>query len=109
MSARVKKHCSLIKLLAKSPLKRRRDILKLAPKELVLSFSEGALNILKGNVPLTARKKTSLKRYRKNIYDLSSRKTALSTKRAILMSGGAFFPLLASVLIPAITALIGSR
>lgn len=97
-----------MKLIARSPPKRRRDIIKLAPKELVLSFSEGALNLLKGNVPLSSRKKSGLKRYRQNIYNLASKKTGLSKKRQILMSGGGFFPLLASVLIPAITALISS-
>jgi hypothetical protein len=98
-----------MKLIAKSPPKRRREIIKLAPKELVLSFSEGALNVLNGNVPLTKKKKSNLKRYRKNLYNLSSKRTSLLKKRQVLMSGGAFFPLLASVLIPAITALIASR
>ena len=93
-------------LIARSPLKRRREIIKLAPKELVHSFSEGALNILNGNVSLTKKKKTGLKKYRNNLRNLSSKKTSLKKKKNILMSGGAFFPLLAGIIIPVISALI---
>ena len=109
MSRLVRKNCSLMKLLASSPPKRRREILKLAPKELIHSFSEGALNVLNGNVKLSKHKKTCLKRYRTNVYNLASRKTSLTKKKKVLMSGGAFFPLLASIIIPAISALIARR
>ena len=109
MSRLVRKNCSLMKLISRSPAKRRREIIKLAPKELLLSFSEGALNVLNGNIGLSKKKKSSLRRYKNNLYNLSSKKTSINKKRQILMSGGAFFPLLASVLIPAITALISRR
>jgi hypothetical protein len=109
MSRLVRKNCSLMKLLARSPPKRRREIIKLAPKELVHSFSEGALNVLKGNIRLSKKKQASLKRYKTNVYNLASRKTSLAKKKQVLMSGGAFFPLLASIIIPAITALITRR
>jgi len=59
--------------------------------------SECAKNVIKGNVPLTARQKEKLRRSRKDLRALSVKKTALRRKRRILQKGGflgALLPLL---------------
>ncbi len=108
MSQLMKRNAHFIRLLSKTPPQRRNEILKHAPKELIAALSEGALNILNGNVKLTTRKYSSLKRYRSQLRQLANRRTSMRAKRALIQQRGGFLGALASILVPAITGLIGA-
>ncbi len=108
MSKLMQRNAHFIKLLSKIPPQRRSDILKHAPKELITALSEGALNVLQGNVRLSKRKLASLRRYRTQLRQLASRTVSARRKRALVLQRGGFLGALAGVLIPAITGLIGA-
>jgi len=90
---RVKAHMSLLKRLSKCTPKQRKALLKEGGKSLQLCLRECALNILKGNVPLTKCQKTKLKRYKQGIRDLSKKSTSQKKRLHIEQKGG-FLPLL---------------
>jgi len=53
---------------------------------------------MKGNVPLTGRQKTTLRRNRRDLRELSVKKTSLRKKRKIVQKGGFLTALLPPVL-----------
>jgi len=60
-------------------------------------------NVIKGNVPLTSRQMTNLRRKRHDLRALSKRKTSLKAKRKILQKGGFL-----TALLPPVLAVLGS-
>jgi len=101
MSKRVKKYLPVLKRIAKLGDKAKRDFVRKCDKELLDCVSECAKNVIKGNVPLTARQKEKLRRCREDLRELSVKKTALRRKRRILQKGGflgALLPLVLGVL-----------
>lgn len=105
MSSLMKRNLKFLELLSKVSPKTRRDILKYAPKELVQAISEGAYNVLKGNVKLSKKKFAALKRQKSKLRLLASAKTSRKRKNEVIQKGG-FIGLLSSILIPAIAGII---
>ncbi len=106
MSRLILRNAKAIETIARTRSQRRRkEIAKQASKDLVNAFSEGALNVVKGKVPLSKKRYNSLKRYKKQLETLSSRRSSLKSRKAVLQRGG-FLGLLASVLVPTIASLI---
>ena len=101
----MERNLPLIKLLSKSTAAERRKILKSAPKELITALTEGSLNLIRGTVPLSKQKISKLRRYKKQLKTVAAKKVSAQKKKKILQRGG-FLPLLASVLVPAISGLI---
>ncbi len=108
MSRLMKRNAHFIQLLAQATPRQRQDILQHAPKDLIAALSEGALNVLKGNVKLSKQRHATLKRHRAKLRELADRRTSQQRKRALVQQRGGFLGVLASVLIPAITGLIGA-
>jgi len=107
MSKRVRKYLPVLRRINKLGDKAKRDFVRKCDRGFLDCISECAKNVLKGNVPLTDRQKTKLRRSRKDLRALSIKKTALRNKRRILQKGGflsALLPpvlgVLASLLIP---------
>jgi len=98
MSRRVKKYLPMLKRIAKLGDKAKRDFVRKCDKEILDCVSECAKNVIKGNVPLTARQKEKLRRSRKHLRELSVKKTTLRRKRRILQKGGFLGALLPPVL-----------
>jgi hypothetical protein len=109
MAKRMHKCYPFIKRIVKTTPKQRAHILKKGPPELLDAISEGALNILKGNVPLSKQKFQQLQRYKNNVKQLATKRTSRRKKRAIILQRGGFMGVLASVLIPTIAALVAAR
>ena len=72
----------------------KRDFVRKCDREFLDCISECAKNVLKGNVPLTDRQKTKLRRSRKDLRALSVKKTALRNKRRILQKAALLPPIL---------------
>lgn len=101
----MRQNLHILKLLAKSAPVQRRHIIQTAPKDLIEALSEGSLNLLKGRVQLSKNRLSKLRRFKKQIKVLASCKTSVRKKKQVLQRGG-FLPLLASVLVPAISGLV---
>lgn len=101
MSDRLKAHAPYLHVLAKGSARQREGILRGANKELIYCLCECALNVLQGNVELHPMEKSRLKKYRKTLRDLASKKVSLGTKRKLLLKqkGGWVSALIAPVLI----------
>ena len=100
MSARVKKYVPVLKRIRKLGKRAKREYVRKCDIEFVDCVSECAKNVIKGNVPLTDRQKTTLRRKRNDIRALSLKKNSLRKKRKIkiLQKGGFLTALLGLVL-----------
>lgn len=103
MSQRMRRYLPVLKKITRMGDKARRHYLKNCDKALVDCFSECAKNILKGNVSLSGRQFSRLKREKTNVRALASRRTSLRKKRSIVQRGG----FIQALLMPAIATLGG--
>ena len=97
MSRRVKKYLPVLKRITKLGEKAKRDFIRKCDREFLDCISECVKNALKGNVTLTDRQKTKLRRNRNDLRALST-KSALRKKRRILQKGGFLSAVLPPVL-----------
>ena len=98
MSKRVRKYLPVLKRITKLGDKAKRHYVRKCNKEFLDCISECAKNVLNGNVPLTDRQKTRLRRRSNDLRALSVKKTSLRKKRRILQKGGFLTALLPPVL-----------
>lgn len=93
------KYYKVLRKLHKVSAKKRTDWLKKnCSKEFLDCICISCKNILKGNVPLTAKEKKLLARKKKLLRKLANEKTSLKTKKAIVQKGGFLGALLGPVL-----------
>ena len=103
MSRRMKKYYPLLRAINSLPEPLRRRAVSACDRHMIDCFCECAKNILKGNVPLTKRQMSKLRREREGLRLLAVKKTSLNKKKKILQKGG----LLTALLGPALS-LLGS-
>jgi len=103
MSTRVKKYLPTLKRIRRLGEKARRDYVRKCDNEFIHCISECAKNVIKGNLPLTKRQMTNLRRRRYDLRALSAKKTSLRTKRKILQKGGFL-----TALVPPVLSVLGS-
>ena len=103
MSERIKRNLQFLRAFLPNPKKKkqRRAILKLASSDNIKALCEGALNTLKGNVPLSVLEKRKLRRHSEKIRKLACRKTSVKRKKAFLVQEGGFLPLIITPLLSA--------
>jgi hypothetical protein len=98
----------LLKVLHRAKPNLRRAILKEADRSLVYQICELCDNTLRGNVNLTKKQKQELAKHKHVLRKLSQPRGAWQTKkRALLQKGGAFLPILLSVLGSVLPAILG--
>ena len=89
-----------------------KKIIKTADKGLINALSEGALNLLGGNIDLNKREKRRLAKFKNKLRRIANKKESLKSRKKILQTGK-FASILAGVLAPllfeGIGALIKSR
>jgi len=88
----------VLKRIRKLGNKARREFIRKCDKDFIDCVSECARNLLKGNVPLTKRQTTNLRRKRQDLRALSKKKTSMRAKRKIVQKGGFLSALLPPVL-----------
>jgi len=98
MSRRVKKLLPVLRRIRKMGDKARRDYIKKCNREFIDCVSECAKNVIKGNVPMSGPQKAKLRRRRRDVRALATKKTSLTKKRRILQNGGFLTALLPPVL-----------
>jgi len=100
-------HKDLLRVLQRAKPSVRKAILKEADRALVYSICELCDNTLSGNVPLTPAQIQKLKKHKNVLKKLAKRgESWTKKKKALAQGGGAFLPLLLSVLGPALGSLI---
>ena len=82
-------------------------ILRKADNSLVKGICNAALNLSKGEVPLSTKKKRYFAHHRKFIDTLTSPKVGLARKRAIIQKGGAFGAII-PILLSTVLGTLGS-
>lgn len=92
-----------LKLLCKT--KSKTALLRKCPNSLIKSVCECALNLLKGNVPITPSQKKRLAPHKRTLRRLGDQKVPLFKKRRLLVQKGDGF---LSVLIPAAVSVLTS-
>ena len=106
MSGRMKKQAVCLQMLIKTKnAKLRKAILEHADSELIRALCECAHNILRGNVKMTPREKTRLRKYQTKLRLIARKNVSVKQKRRHLQQTGGFLPALlaplaASVVIP---------
>jgi len=101
MSQRMRQYLPLLKRITRMSDRVRRRYLKNCDKAIMDCFSECAVNVLKGHVPLSNRQFTRLKREKTHVRALASKRTSLKKKRSIVQKGG----FIQALLLPAIATL----
>lgn len=86
------------------PKKLRKDLLKRVPTSSIKTICECALNVLKGNIPLSDSQKSCLRKHKNTLRRLSDKKSSLFKKRKLIIQRGGFL----NVLVPAAITLITS-
>lgn len=94
-------HLQLLKLLKKA--RKKSIFLKKCSNSVVKCVCECALNLLRGNIPLTQRQKSRLASYKRTLRTLSKKKVPLFKKRRLLVQKGEGF---LSFLIPAAVSVL---
>ena len=99
----LKTQLPVLKQLCKCNKREQRKLLRQGGKPLQLCLRECALNIVKGNVPLSKNQFKKLKRYKNSLREISKKRTSVKQRLKIEQRGG----FLASLLIPIIGSIAG--
>ena len=102
-SDRLRQNIDFLSVLAKCNKKQRIALLEHCDKELILTLSEIAVNVLKGVVKLTPSQRAKLNRFKKHLRTLATRQVSIKHKRDFLVQKGG--SLLLSLLPPVLTFL----
>jgi hypothetical protein len=100
---RVIKYLPVLQVLQSHQIDKKTKQALLQSSQLIRVICECCLNILKGNVKLSKREKSRLKRHRLLLRRLAERKPLKSKQNLLQHGGGAFLPLLLAPIISAIT------
>lgn len=106
MMRRMRSNYHALHVLRREQLKLRKAIITNSRKELLNSISECALNVLRGNVQLSACQKRKLQQHKAIIRKVSDKHVPLSAKRRIILQRGDFLVPLLSAVLPVLAALI---
>ena len=88
----------MLKLLCGAKPSMVKAVLKGASPDLIRTLCECSLNILKGNVRLSAAQKKQLSRHKQNLRLLAKKSTSMKRRKRILQTGGFIGALLKPVL-----------
>ena len=109
MSIRLEMTDAFIKVLARSNTRQRKLLLRGATNEQLKGLFELCLNIIRGNLPINNTEFLRLKRHRKTLESLASRRVPLYKKREIVNQKGGFIGAVAKIAIPILASIIASK
>ena len=94
----MRNYASVLRSIKRMSEKDRRRAIAKSDRNLIDCFCECALNVLKGNVPLSKVQLNKLRRQKQNLRQLTQKKLSLRKKKKILQKGGFLGTLLTPVL-----------
>lgn len=104
---RLKKQLPLLRKLAKANKSDRKRIITASNDELIRTVCECAKNALVGNISLTPKQKTKLRKHKKDIILLANPKISLKNKRHRIIQRGGFIGSLIGAALSVIPGLLG--
>jgi len=78
----------MLRVLCKSTPKVARDIIKTADNDFIKYICECSHNLLQGNISVSPKQKSKLKRHKKALRDIVKKKVSLKRKRKIIQNAG---------------------
>ena len=110
MSQRLEITEAFLRLLADSSTPKRKILLASATNEQLKGLFEICLNLLRGNLPLSANDKTQFRRKRNLVRSLANKRISIKKKKKLLgqRGGAAFVSGLATFALPLLAQLIAS-
>lgn len=109
MSQRLKSQFPFLQMLARSQSQRRKELLKTATREELLSLFEICLNILNKKLPVKGTTYKRFYRHRQLIRALGDRKVSFTRKKKLVNQHGGFIGQIASIALPLIAGLLTGR
>lgn len=101
-----KKQLRDLELIKTCPKQLRKQLLKKLPSRSVKAVCECTLNVLKGNVPLSAYQKRSLSKYKTTLRKIASKKGSLFNKKKLIVQKGGFLGILIPAALSVLTHLV---
>ena len=108
-SSVIRRNEDILRYLCRAPPSVRQQLIAKLPKSVVDGFSEVAVNLFAGNVPLNAGQKRRIRRHKDRLRYLASRSTPLQKKRKLLQQKGGFLGALIPILGSVLGGLFGGR
>lgn len=93
-SRRIARQTPFLRLLYSCPPSQRKSLIQYVTNEQLAALSQIALNILRGNIPITRAYKKKLKQYKEVIRSLASRRVSRTRKKQALLKFHSVIPLL---------------
>ena len=84
---RVVAHIGILQYLRTLTSREQKDLILNAPKQLLFTLSEIALNIIARNISLTSAQIAKLRKFEKQILSISEKKISLAKRKQILRGG----------------------
>jgi hypothetical protein len=106
MSKQLEANKEFLSLFRRTHPSQRRVLVDSASGDQLDALCACVYNILVGNVPISDRDKKKLKKYKKQLCILASRKSSRKYKKSVLQQRGGFLGALAGTLIPTILGTI---
>jgi len=105
MNKRITRNLPTIRKLRRMPEKSRKSFVKNCSPDFINCICECSKNLLKGNVPVTPVQLKKLRRHKKALHTLSTKKASLKTRRQLLQRGG-FLPLIIAPILGLVSSLV---
>ena len=106
---RVIQHMPILEYLRSLTSKEQKNLILNAPKQLLLTLSEIALNLIGKNIVLTKPQISKLQKHEKQILELSERKHSLSRRKQILRGGSFLKNLLDTTILQLMLAIVRNK
>ena len=107
MTTRSIKNYHWLKVLHDSKPKTRKALLEHSNKELIDTICECLKNILKGKLKISPQVLKKLKRRRRDLEEIQSKKTNIKRKKDLLIQQGGFLPAIIAPLLGIAASVIG--
>lgn len=108
MSARVRRHIDVLKVLLKAKVPLRKAILTNSDQQLILALCEIVKNVLLGNVKLPPKQKKALTRHSALLRKLSDKRIDVKTKKKLFIQRGGFLPAILGPALGLLASVIGN-
>lgn len=106
MSLRMRKNAHFLSTLAKANRRQQKGIIEGASNDLIHCLCECAVNVLKGNVPLSPSQKRKLSQSKTHLRSLADKTVGTAKKKRILVQKGGFLPALIAPILGALTSFL---
>ena len=106
MSRRMRKNAHFLSTLERANRKQQKGIIEGANNELIHCLCECAVNILKGNVPLSLSQKRKLSQSKKHLRSLADKTVSIPKKKKLLVQKGGFLPALIGPILGALASFL---